>query len=279
MDTTAASGVLTLADNAVITTNNWNFGSAAGSSHSYEITGGANSGITSIESGGFVQINNYNASPVTISTSILDNSDSGLRVGGPGTTILTATSNYTGDTLVTSGVLELATNGSINTSSGNTTIGSQQGDQATLLISGGSVVNAGATLGDSFGAIGTATVTSGTWINNGDLTVGNYGTGVLNISGGFVGNSSGSLGSNTGSSGTANVSVGTWANSVLFVGKAGTGVLNITGGTVSDNIGVLGFNSTGSGVSTVSRGSWQNAINLTLGANESKKLSLGYFTV
>jgi len=77
-------------------------------------------------------------------------------------------------------------------------------------------------------------VSSGTWVNSGDLNVGFDGTGALNVSGGSVTNSFGYLGYYASSVGTATVSSGTWANSGnLTVGVSGTGTLNLNGGLVT----------------------------------------------
>ncbi|MCX6848536.1 MAG: autotransporter-associated beta strand repeat-containing protein [Verrucomicrobia bacterium] len=275
VDTTAAPGVLTLAENAVLNTRVWNFGSAPGSSHAFEITGGPNSGITTDIPNGLVQINNYNAAPVTISTSILETNTTGLQVGGPGTTILTATSSYTGDTIVTSGVLEVATNGTVNNDPGSTFVGYQQGDHATLLISGGSVTNGSGFLGFGSDSSGILTVTSGDWTNTRDLNAGYFGTGVLNIAGGSVSNANAYLGTFAGSSGTANVSSGTWTNNFdLILGYFGTSVLNLSGGSVTNFNVTLGSQSGSSGTANVSGGTWTSNGELKVGDSGTGVLNL-----
>ena len=82
--------------------------------------------------------------------------------------------------------------------------------------------------------MGTATVSSGTWANSGNLRVGKGGTGTLNVNGGLVTNTNGYLGDNSAGVGAATVSSGTWANSGnLTVGVSGTGRLTMSGGLVS----------------------------------------------
>jgi autotransporter-associated beta strand protein/T5SS/PEP-CTERM-associated repeat protein len=109
-------------------------------------------------------------------------------------------------------------------------------------------------------------VSSGTWANSGDLTVGYEGTGTLNVTGGNVTNASGFIGLTVKSVGTATVSSGTWANSGgLSVGDSGTGTLEVTGGTVTnDAIGYIGRDAKGHGTATVSSGTWANG-NLAVG--------------
>ena len=54
------------------------------------------------------------------------------------------------------------------------------------VVAGGYATNAYGYLGFSLGSNGTATVSSGTWANSGDLIVGISGTGTLTMSGGLV---------------------------------------------------------------------------------------------
>ena len=99
---------------------------------------------------------------------------------------------------------------------------------ATLeVIAGGYATNSSGYLGYNAGGVGTATVSSGTWANSGDLNVGISGTGTLSVNGGLVTNSSGYLGYSAGGVGMATVSSGTWATrGGLLVGYSGTGTLN-----------------------------------------------------
>lgn len=142
---------------------------------------------------------------------------------------------------------------------------------ATLNIeAGGTVATASGTLGTgaSNNAAGTGTVTvtgeGSTWANNGGLTVGNYGTGILDIeNGGTVSNTQGRLGYYGTGTGTVTVTGegSTWVNSTgLLIGRAGTGTVNIEDGgtvTVSDGAGTvtLGSNAaTASGTVNIGTG-------------------------
>ena len=140
---------------------------------------------------------------------------------------------------------------------------------ATLeVIAGGYATNTGGWLGYDVGSVGTATVSSGTWANSGNLSVGNSGIGTLNVTGGSVTNMFGFLGVNAGSNGTATVSSGTWANSNdLVFGLYGnsTGTLNVTGGLVTNWHGYLGFGAGSNGTATVSSGEWVNRQELLVG--------------
>lgn len=106
---------------------------------------------------------------------------------------------------------------------------------ATLeVIAGGYATNSAGYLGYYAGSDGTATVSSGTWANGGNLGVGIHGIGTLNVTGGSVTSSFGNIGGGVGSVGTATVSSGTWANGVdLTVGYNGTATLTMSGGLVS----------------------------------------------
>jgi autotransporter-associated beta strand protein/T5SS/PEP-CTERM-associated repeat protein len=145
----------------------------------------------------------------------------------------------------------------------------------TLNLTGGSVTNSLGYLGVFAGSVGTATVSSGTWANSGELVVGYYlGTGTLNVTGGRVTNGVGIVG-NASSVGTATVSSGTWANSGdLFVGSAGTGTLNVTGGLVTNSIGVLGALNGSVGTATVSSGTWANSGDLVVGSSGTGTLNV-----
>ena len=74
---------------------------------------------------------------------------------------------------------------------------------ATLVIAGGLATDTNGWIGNSAGSVGTATVSSGTWANSGELIVGEQGTGTLNVTGGSVTNTFGYLGADVGSVGIA----------------------------------------------------------------------------
>ena len=97
-----------------------------------------------------------------------------------------------------------------------------------MVVSGGRVANVRGWVGSSAGSTGSVTVSSGTWANSGNLTIGNSGVGTLVVSGGSVTNTKGYLGNSA--VGTATVSGGTWDNSdTLYVGFIANGTLSVTG--------------------------------------------------
>ena len=109
-------------------------------------------------------------------------------------------------------------------------------------------------------------MSSGTWANNGDLTVGVYGTGTLNLTGGSVTNSNGYIGLGVESVGRATVSSGTWANSGdLYVGNTGSGTLNLTGGSVTSANSYLGSAVGGVGIASISGGDWTTSGDFVVG--------------
>ena len=103
-------------------------------------------------------------------------------------------------------------------------------------MTGGRVSNGTGILGFSAGSVGTATVSSGTWANSGNLTVGSSGTGTLTISGSGVVSVAGTL--SKGTFGTIDLNAG----GTLQIGTGTTGGV-LLGGTGSlANNGTLIFN-------------------------------------
>ncbi len=153
----------------------------------------------------------------------------------------------------------------------------------TLNVTGGSVTNTNGVLGGFWidsgegeavivSGVGTATVSSGTWANSGDLFVGFSGTGTLTVNGGSVTNTFGYIGGGQDGEGnlvscvgTATVSSGTWASVGLGVGMSGTGTLNVTGGCIISAESALGLNAGSVGTATVSSGTWANNGDLYVG--------------
>jgi T5SS/PEP-CTERM-associated repeat protein len=113
-------------------------------------------------------------------------------------------------------------------------------DGRLLITNGGTVANAGGTVGNGLGATGSVYVdgTDSKWTSSSTLFVGRAGEGELHISdGGEVSNTFSFLGRLADATGTARVdgAGSRWTNSgILWVGANGTGELEITaGGTVS----------------------------------------------
>ena len=143
-----------------------------------------------------------------------------------------------------------------------------------LTITGGSLFDSPATLGDLQGSSGIAAVSGGTWVNSGTLIVGNSGTGTLNISGGFVTGSTIFMALNTG--GAANVAVtgGTLSTPRDFSVLGGN--LLINGGYVSDSSGWIETLAPSGVQVTVQSGTWNNSQNLLIYDNGSLLISGGY---
>jgi len=186
---------------------------------------------------------------------------------GLGTLTLTGSSSHSGNTFVQSGTLAVSGNGAaINSPSSAMVVGVGAGDNGSLLITSGGLVSNTLSLIGQNGAIGKATVTSGTWATSGDLVVAQTGTGSLLVNGGrvtadrlFVNAASSGTGGVTVSSGTLNVA------GALTVGASAPGSLTISGGVVTNGFGYLGSNATGTGTATVSGGSWINNNDLYVG--------------
>lgn len=148
------------------------------------------------------------------------------------------------------------------------------------ITAGGTVTNDLGTIGNNVTGNGTVIVSgvdssgnASTWTNNGDLVVGQSGTGSLTIlDGGKVSSLNGYIASDLGSQGTVTVSgvgsngtASTWTNAGdLFVGYSSNATLNIlAGGQVSNVTGIIGSGSSAliSGLGS----SWQNSGRLTVG--------------
>lgn len=202
-------------------------------------------------------------------------------ISGTGTLLLTNAGalNLTGTTAASNTVvLDMTTSASagllqIRTATGVLRIGSS--GTGTLNVTGGRVANGNGQLGTNAGAVGAATISSGTWANSGFLRVGNSGNGILNVLGGYVSNGAGSIGFAAGSSGTATVWSGTWANSgELRVGESGNGTLIVNGGYVSNTNSTLAFQGGSVGTATVSSGTWANSGSLSVGNSGNGTLTM-----
>lgn len=144
------------------------------------------------------------------------------------------------------------------------------GGNGTLLIQdGGTVTNDTGFVGNGPSEQGEVTVSghdgsgnASTWTNNGDLVVGQSGTGTLLIeNGGLVSNAGAYIGADTGSQGDITISgrdvngnASTWTSTgSVYIGDSGTGALNINdGGVVNSALAIIGNSSGGTGTVTVS---------------------------
>ncbi len=122
VDTTPASGVLTLNSGVLLRNNIWNFGGVG--SNTYLITGSAGgAGLTSVAAGDGLTLNIYNNAAVTIASPILANGNNAVLVNGAGTgaIILAGENTYSGGTTITTGTLQLGVGGASGSITGNVT--------------------------------------------------------------------------------------------------------------------------------------------------------------
>ena len=211
----------------------------------------------SVNASGIAMIGNYAGASGTVTVTGIGSTwiDSGdLYVGdsGTGTLLVSAGGAVTnnennigatiGESAGSTGTVTVTGTGSSWTDNGDLFVG-DYGTGTMVISAGGSVTdtenNVGAAIGQIAGSTGTVKVTGSgsTWTNNGDIVVGNSGTGTLLISaGGYVSNNNGSIGL---SGGTGIVTVtgsnSTWFNSAnISIGGTvpgeGAGLLSITNG-------------------------------------------------
>lgn len=289
-----AGGNFTLTNNLGNSTNG-TLGLLTYGGNTLTVTGSNNyTGTTRIDSGTTLQVGSGGSSGTLGSGSVTDNGtlafnrSGSLSISAPitgsgavsqigsGTTILSGNNSYTGTTTVSAGTLNIGTNGG-----SNLTVGNGAGQTTNLLVNGGTLVNASATIGSQSNTVGSATVSSGLWNNSGALTVGSNGSGSLNISGGMVTNSgNSSIAANAGSTGSVAVTGGSWnSGGNLTVGDSGTGSLTISGGTVSASYSSIGNLSGSTGRVTINSGTWNNAGQLAVGISGNGSLIINGGTV
>ncbi len=204
-----------------------------------------------------------------------------LQVGGANHSAGTLTIQSGGSVSSDTAILgrDNGSDGAVNVSgatwsnNGALTVG-KFGHGSLIINSNGDVSSAGGTVGfnSQFGGDGFVRVSGSgaTWTDNGDLTIGDAGTGSLEIfTGGHVSDINGFVGKQAGSSGTVSIVGATWTNSgSLEVGAAGMGTLNINSRSVVSNTGGFIGNDAGSmGNVNVSgaNGKWLNSFGLSVG--------------
>ncbi|MDP6567611.1 MAG: hypothetical protein QF578_22475 [Alphaproteobacteria bacterium] len=256
----SGNGTLNVDDSAVVRNSLGVIGSASGAVGAVTVDGGAwqNTGSLYVGNQGSGNLTVRNGGSVTSSTSFIGAAGSGAGV---------ASVTGSGSTWVMN--------------KANLNIG-HDGTGSLAILSGGEVSNAKGYIGGNSGGDGTVTVSGisgGTWHNNGLLTVGGGGTGVLNLYSGLVTSSGASIGADSGGSGTANVSgaSATWTDAGdMTVGDYGSGRLNILNGAgVSTGNAHIGRRSGGDGrVDVASGAAWQVQGNLFLGQGDTGVLNI-----
>jgi fibronectin-binding autotransporter adhesin len=260
VDTTAASGVLTLNSTVVLSNSIWNFGGT--NSNTYQITGSA--GGAGLRTGATAEtfvINNYNTGTVTFTSPIVAFGANPLTVNGTGTTRLASVANtYIGVTTVTGGTLEVVRldNGSVNSS-----IGNPGNTLATNLLLG-----SGATLrfvGD--GSVNDTTDRNWTLngASNGDsATLDASGAGTERVT--FSSTASPAYGTNNQTRTINLAGTNTSANTLAAnIANNGTGAVSLTKSGVGT--WVLTGNSSFTGSTTISNGILEVTANNALGSN------------
>jgi autotransporter-associated beta strand protein len=213
VDTSAASGVLTLNPGVEFYNSMWHFGGVG--TNAYLISGGdGGAGLSSFASGDTISINNHNAGPVTFASPILGSGNSGVSLNGAGTTVFSGSNLYTGRTTVNAGTLKVT--------GGTSVIG-------TLFL--------GAAAYQQDGSGTSVTLTGGT-----EMNLGLAGTSTFTLSGGtFSVQTSSAAAANIGHGGDATFNqtgglfhfAPTGANKLVNIGVTATGsaTLNLSGGT------------------------------------------------
>lgn len=221
-------GTVTIADGSTVRASALTF-----EADGYAITAAGN-GTLELVGAGLVDTK---ANDVTISAPLGGNST--LIKQGTGSLTLTADNTVIGGVSVRSGSMRLTSTGALRTYP--LTVGLNSGDNATLVNDGGFISSRLATLGESAGSVGNATISGGTWNNTSEFRVGNAGTGHLTISGGTIntfatpntGDNILNVGRLAGSNGTVTMTGGTLSVFEVNIGNAGEGTLVMSGGTLN----------------------------------------------
>jgi len=180
--------------------------------------------------GGTLQFN-QSGTTLTISSVILGDVTGTLSLTNTGTLNLTGTLAAANTVVLDVTTSALSGMLRIRSGTGNLRVGFRE--FGTLNVTGGRVTNSNGYLGYSAGSVGTATVSSGTWANSGNLTVGASGTGTLTMNGGLV-----TVGGTLSQGGTGTIQL--ISGGTLHIGTGTTGgVLSVS--TLTNN-GTLVFN-------------------------------------
>jgi autotransporter-associated beta strand protein len=194
--------------------------------------------------------------------------DGGLTKTGAGTVRLTGANNYSGDTQVDAGVLELPAGGSIT----NSFVRVKSG--GTFLVSGGTY-NAGTAIylnvGQSAGAAPAVMTLTGGTVTTVATDVGNTagGSAIYNHSGGtHTVSTQLTVGLGAGATGTYNLSGTGVLNAPVqtLIGISGSGTLNQSGGTMTSPKIQVGMAPTGDGTVLLSGGVLNPSTFIVLGA-------------
>lgn len=277
------------------------FGFSAGSSGTLNVSGGSistsGSGVAyfgyngtstvnvsggTLSSGGDLYISYQNTATATLSGTGTISTGSTLFVGFEGTGSLTVN----GGTLTSgSGVIGQTTGGTgtvtMNASVWNVTndliVGQTVGGDGTLNLSTGNVSAARIFVGRLTGSTGEVNVSAGTLalggtFPDGNLQVGNSGSGTMTVSGGSVTAAGGNVGFAVGGNGSLTVSGGQLdVTGLLNIGKQGTGGLTLSSGTLSTGQVIVGSDlfggNPGVGTVDVTGGTWTSSLSLTVGQN------------
>jgi len=206
-----------------------------------------------------------------------------LHKRGAGTLTLTGANTCGGGTTVNLGTL-VVEGGTIDHARATVSVGDQAGDRGILIITdGGKVSNGVGRAGRLAGSTGEVAVTGfgSTWTSN-VVIVGDAGIGMLTIADGgiVVSNRDGRIGDETGSTGTVTVtgSGSDWTNGTdLLIGRLGNGTLTIEdGATASNRNSFIGFDtdSAGTVMVTGNESAWTHERNLVVGRSGTGTLTI-----
>lgn len=176
----------------------------------------------------------------------------GLVKTGGGTLTINTTASQEGGTVVRAGGLVFGSAASIAHPEGDLVVGDQDGDSASLLISGADVETNWSILGNAPGSTGNASMESGSWLVKGNFFVGYQGDGSLSLSGG-------------------NATVDFYQ---FHVGSEGNGTFQMAGGNFTNTNAVLGHAFGSSGNASITGGRWTNTMNLFVGGDGAGTLSI-----